>query len=217
MGKISKLKRGDLRDALVEYAMQACKDGHIEVMSLRKAARDLGVSSGAVYRHFADKDALFYEVVKIGFSDLRERFVAIRAEGDKATSREQALKRCFMLSQTYICWANENTALWHMMFGRIGMLCRNETMQNSDLSRYTPFDVSLEVTRDLFTLGLLEKEPDMSDIRFIWSATHGAADLAQSGARMDHTQLDKICADTTVRCLRSIGFEMALPKAPAQQ
>jgi len=166
---------------------------------------------------FADKDALFYEVLKIGFSDLQERFVAIRAKGDKATSKEQALKRCCMLSQTYISWASESTALWHMMFGRIGMLCRNETLQHSDLSRDTPFDVSLKVTRDLFRLELLGKEPDRSDIRCIWSVTHGAADLAQSGVRMLHTQPDQICADTTVRCLRSIGFETAPPKAPAQQ
>lgn len=208
MGSMTKLKRGDLRDALVGYAMKACQDGHIEVMSLRKAARDLGVSSGAVYRHFPDKDSLFHEVVRIGFFDLRERFLVVRPEGDQAKTQEQAIERCFTLARTYILWANENTALWHMMFGRIGMMCRDEIMLNPDLSRYTPFDVSLEITRDLFRLGLLKSEPDMSDIRYMWSATHGAADLAQSGARMDFEQLDQICEDTALRNLRSIGLHL---------
>jgi len=208
MGRIAKLKRGDLRDALVEYALKACKDGHIEVMSLRKAARDLGVSSGAVYRHFPDKDSLFHEVVKIGFFDLRERFLAIRPEGDIATTNEQAIERCFTLARTYILWANENTALWHMMFGRIGMMCRDGIMQNPELSRYTPFDVSLEVTRDLYHMGLLQAEPDMSDVRYVWSATHGAADLTISGARMDFEQIDQICEDTALRNLRAIGLHL---------
>ena len=129
MGEVVKLKRGDLRDALIDYALQATRDGHIEVMSLRQAARDLGVSSGAVYRHFADKDALFSEIVKIGFFDLRERFLAIRAEGDAAKTNQQAIARCFKLARTYIHFAIENTALWHMMFGRVGMQCKEELMK----------------------------------------------------------------------------------------
>ncbi|MCP5072441.1 MAG: TetR/AcrR family transcriptional regulator [Rhodobacteraceae bacterium] len=208
MGKVVKLKRGDLRDALIDYALQAAKDGHIEVMSLRQAARDLGVSSGAVYRHFADKDALFSEIVKIGFFDLRERFLAIRPEGDAAKTAEQAIERCFALARTYIHYAHENTALWHMMFGRAGMQCRDELMQDPELARYTPFDVSLEITRDLFRLGLLPQEPDLHDIRYMWSAVHGAADLAQSGARMDFEQLDEICDGTARRNLRSVGLDL---------
>lgn len=211
MAQVVKLKRGDLRDALIAYAMQACKDGHIEVMSLRQAARDLGVSSGAVYRHFPDKDALFFEVVHIGFFEMRERFLSIRPEGDIAKTKEQAIERCFALAYNYINWASENTALWHMMFGRIGMMCREVIVQDPDLMRYTPFDVSLEVVRDLFRLGLLSVEPTMADVRFMWSATHGAADLAQSGARLDHEQLDQICHDTAVRNLRSIGVEIDSP------
>ncbi|MCP5086692.1 MAG: TetR/AcrR family transcriptional regulator [Rhodobacteraceae bacterium] len=208
MGEVVKLKRGDLRDALIDYALQATKDGHIEVMSLRQAARDLGVSSGAVYRHFADKDALFSEIVKIGFFDLRERFLAIRPEGDAAKTPEQAVERCFTLARTYIRFAHENTALWHMMFGRAGMQCRDELMQDPELARYTPFDVSMEITRDLFRLGLLTDEPDLHDIRYMWSATHGAADLAQSGARMDFEQLDEICDETARRNLRSVGLDL---------
>ncbi len=211
MAQVVKLKRGDLRDALIAYAMQACKDGHIEVMSLRQAARDLGVSSGAVYRHFPDKDALFFEVVNIGFFEMHDRFLAVRPEGDVAKNRQQAIERCFALARTYINWASENTALWHMMFGRIGMMWREKMIQDPELIRYTPFDVSLEVTRDLYRLGMLQAEPTMADIRFMWSATHGAADLAQSGARLDHEQLDQICHDTTVRNLRSIGLEVEAP------
>jgi len=143
MGKVVKLKRGDLRQALIEYALNATKQGHIEVMSLRQAARDLGVSSGAVYRHFADKDALFAEIVKIGFFDLRARFLAIRPEGDAAKTEDQAIGRFFQLAHGFIHWAYENTALWHMMFGRVGMQCRDKLMKDPELARYTPLDVAL--------------------------------------------------------------------------
>lgn len=209
MAQTLKLKRGDLRDALIQYALQATKDGHIEVMSLRQAARDLGVSSGAVYRHFADKDTLLAEIVKIGFFDLREKFVTIRPEGAIAKSPEQAIARCRATCRTYITFAHENNALWHMMFGRVGMMCRDELMTDPDLKRYTPFDVGMELGRDLHRVGLLDHEPDIADNRYIWSAIHGAADLAQSGARLDSDHLDQIIEDTVQRNMRMLGINLS--------
>ena len=209
MGEVLKLKRGDLRDALIDYALQATRDGHIEVMSLRQAARDLGVSSGAVYRHFADKDTLLAEIVKIGFFDLREKFLNVRPEGATAETPKQAVGRCFELARVYITFAHENNALWHMMFGRVGMICRDELMQDPELKRYTPFDVGREIGKDLFRLGLLPKEPNIADSRYIWSAIHGAADLAQSGARLDFEQLDEIINGTVERNLRAMGLDLS--------
>lgn len=208
MGEAHKLKRGDLRDALVEYALQATRDGHIEVMSLRQAARDLGVSSGAVYRHFADKDTLLAEIVKIGHCVLRGKFIAIRPEGAIAKTPQQAIDRCHDFVRTYITFAYENNALWHMMFGRIGMICREEMIKNPDLARYTPFDIGMELCRDLHRNGLTTRQPDVADNRYIWSAIHGAADLAQSGARLDHTELDQIITDTFHRNMRAIGLDL---------
>ncbi|MEM6619391.1 MAG: TetR/AcrR family transcriptional regulator [Pseudomonadota bacterium] len=208
MGEVLKLKRGDLRNALVDYALDAARDGHIEVMSLRQAARDLGVSSGAVYRHFSDKDALLMEMVRLGFFDVRERFLRIRPEGAVATSKREAIDRCFQLARTYIEFAHENAALWHMMFGRVGMLCRTEIMQDPELARYTPFDVCVEINRDLYRAGLLLREPTLSDVRYQWSATHGAADLTQSGARLDHQNLDQIIMETVHRNLLSVGIDL---------
>ncbi|MEM7441480.1 MAG: TetR/AcrR family transcriptional regulator [Pseudomonadota bacterium] len=208
MGEVVKLKRGDLRDALIDYALEATKEGHIEVMSLRQAARDLGVSSGAVYRHFADKDSLLMEIVRIGFFDIRERFYAIRPEDAVAKTKSEAIDRCFRLGRTYIMFAFENNALWHMMFGRVGMMCREEVMQDPELRRYTPFDVCRELTFDLHRVGLLEREPTLADVRYQWSATHGAADLAQSGARQDHEQLDQVIDDTVRRNLLAVGLDL---------
>lgn len=206
MGTVTKLKRGDLREALVDYALQATKDGHIEVMSLRQAARDLGVSSGAVYRHFPDKDTLFFEIVKIGFLDLRTRFLAVRPEGKPATTKTEGLRRAVALGHTYIRFAHENVALWHMMFGRIGLMCREELMQDDDLRRYTPFDVCVGVVTDLWNLGLLDHEPDFQDVRYLWSATHGAADLALSGARLDGEELDLVIRETVWRNMKALGM-----------
>lgn len=206
MGQVIKLKRGDLRQAVIDYAARAALDGHIEVMSLRQAARDLGVSSGAVYRHFADKDSLLVEIVLMGHIELREKFFTARPEGNNAKDAETIIDRARQITTYYIEFAHEKPALWHMMFGRIGMLARQHVMKDPDLMRYTPLDAVGENLKDLYRLGLINVKPDVSDVRFVWSATHGAADLAQSGLRMDSDQLERVIEETVVRSLRSVGY-----------
>jgi len=209
MGLVMKLKRGELREALLEYAMDAVEHGTIEVMSLRQAARDLGVSSGAVYRHFADKESLLHEVTMEGFLDLKARFRAIRPEDDPATSLDQVMGRLRQITETYIGFALERTAMWHMMFGRIGAACRDQMMQEPEMSHYTPFDVVMACLQEFHALGGTAEALTEADVRFCWSAVHGAADLAQSGARLDADQIDQVIEDTHRRNLRALGYQGA--------
>ena len=210
MAQCLPLKRGDLRDALVAYARQQTEQGCINAMSLRAAARDLGVSSGAVYRHFDDKDALLKAVAHEGFMQLRQIFFRIRAEGQVAASAEQAVARTYMIGRAFMQFAQGNPTLWRMMFGRIGVMCRQDHMKDDDLMRYTLLDVARESFRDLYRLGGLPRDPDMSDTRFVWSALHGAADLTQSGARLDGVDPEEVADQTTHRCLLALGCPQAL-------
>lgn len=207
------LRRGDLRDALVVYARRATDQGQIDSMSLRAAARDLGVSSGAVYRHFCDKDALLKAVVHQGFLHLREVFFEIRAEGSVATSAEQSVARAFEMGRAFVGFAYGNPTLWRMMFGRIGVLCREDLKHDPELMRYTVLDCTVENCRDMHRLGGFADPPEMEDIYFLWSAIHGAADLAQSGVRSDGSAPLHVADETTERSLRALGCSKALIKS----
>lgn len=213
MNEVRPLRRGDLRDALVVYARRATDDGHIDSMSLRAAARDLGVSSGAVYRHFCDKDALLKAVVHQGFMQLRTTFFTIRGEGEVGTSGEHAVARSFAMGRAFVNFAYDNPTLWRMMFGRIGVICREEMRQDPELMRYTVLDCTIENCRDLYKLGGLPEPPDRTDIYFMWSAIHGAADLAQSGVREDGSEPLLVADQTTERSLRAIGCRRELISA----
>lgn len=49
---------GDLREALIQAALDLVAERGADGFSMREASRRAGVSSGAPYRHFADNDAL---------------------------------------------------------------------------------------------------------------------------------------------------------------
>lgn len=204
------LKRGDLRNALICYARVETDAGRIDHMSLRAAARDLGVSSGAVYRHFDDKDALLKAVAHQGFEEIRARFVSIRPEGKPAETAEMAISRAFRMGRAFVRFAHEQPALWRMMFGRIGLLCRKDKESDPAQMGYTVLDCTFENMRDLHRLGGTSDEPTLEDTRFFWSAIHGAADLSQCKMRVDDCCMDEVADQTTARSLRALGCDRAL-------
>src|SRR6266540_5232917 len=55
---------GDLRRALVDAAIELVRDRGPDGFTLREAARRVGVSQTAPYRHFATKDALLAAVAE---------------------------------------------------------------------------------------------------------------------------------------------------------
>jgi AcrR family transcriptional regulator len=67
---------GDLRDALVRAALEILEDSTVTEVSVRAAARRAGVSTGAPYRHFADRDALLSAVAAVGYRELAGALVA---------------------------------------------------------------------------------------------------------------------------------------------
>src|SRR3954462_15106324 len=68
---------GDLANALTTAATQLARDGGPEAVVLREAARKVGVSATAAYRHFAGYDDLIHAVKECAQDDLAE---AMRTE-----------------------------------------------------------------------------------------------------------------------------------------
>jgi AcrR family transcriptional regulator len=68
---------GDLRRALVEAALALVRERGADGFTLREAARRVGVSQTAPYRHFETKEALLAAVAESGFSGLLETLEAL--------------------------------------------------------------------------------------------------------------------------------------------
>lgn len=63
---------GNLRESLIGITMEQAEARGIADISLRSIAKQAGVSAPALYRHFADKDALLVAVAEQGFQELRD-------------------------------------------------------------------------------------------------------------------------------------------------
>ena len=69
----SRYHHGDLRAALLDAARRLVARHGPDGFTMARAAREAGVSSGAPYRHFADRAALMTALARQGEDELRRR------------------------------------------------------------------------------------------------------------------------------------------------
>ena len=115
MNKTEVLKRyhhGNLREALLDTAIEQLHEGGVENLSLRALARAVGVSQTAPYRHFEDKSELLAAMATNGYRDLLR---ALRETGDAAGDCPK--EQLFAFAHAYVDYAANNPQLFKLMFG----------------------------------------------------------------------------------------------------
>jgi len=166
---------GNLKEALVSYTLSAADRGELADLSVRKAARDLGVSPGAAYRHFPDKDALMRTVAERGFDQLADVFENTVPFNTKAHDSEGARARFLSLAMAYTDFARSRTELWRLMFGPLGFT----PISNGDRpSTYDWLGKCLDELAEFDEIAPLKAGHQF----FAWSAIHGLSDLQRSSA-----------------------------------
>ena len=161
---------GNLKEALVDYTLNAADEGLLADLSVRRAARDLGVSPGAAYRHFPDKNALLRSVAERGFDALATAFEGVVPFESGARNAADARKRFIALAMAYVSFANARTELWRLMFGPFGMA------PGTTSDRPSTYDWLGKSLTELAHYKLI-KSPEAGAQFFVWSAIHGVSDL----------------------------------------
>ncbi|MEM9248200.1 MAG: TetR/AcrR family transcriptional regulator [Pseudomonadota bacterium] len=181
---------GNLKEALVSYTLSAADNGGLSDLSVRKAARDLGVSPGAAYRHFPDKNALLRTVASLGFDALAETFEHAVPFDSSARDAKEARARFVKLALAYSDFAHRRRELWRLMFGPLG---RSPSLASGRPSTYEWLGKCLI---ELASFGII-KDPQPEDQFFAWSAIHGLSDLQRPPTIADPPQdalVERHCA-----------------------
>ena len=159
---------GDLREALLQAAMQAAEHGGQDAVSFSALARTLGVSQAAPYRHFADRGALLTELGERGFQALGE---AIRA----ALAADTARSRLGRLAHAYKDFGLERPGLYQVMFAS-GIMPVADPGGPLKLAAKACFDLMLETLHP----GLEEVARRFFGLK-IWASVHGIVTMVEQG------------------------------------
>jgi AcrR family transcriptional regulator len=184
---------GDLRNALVASAVRLIETSGTSSFSLREAARDVGVSANAAYRHFDDKSALMTAVAAFGFRQLATQMVAAMATAAAHRAKEPASVAGFKaVGRAYVEFAVAHPELFRVMFGACGVECRKAGP--GDDATADPWSLLGQSLDALVADGLLATERRPSTELKAWSVVHGFASLALDGLASMPTAADRALA-----------------------
>lgn len=160
---------GDLKTALKKAALKLIRQKGPRGFSLNEASRLAGVTVGAPYRHFADKDALLAEIICDGNVLLaHEVGAAIQKEGG---IREQMLQA----GMAYLRFSVDHADYFSLMFhSGIDKSKYPEVQRSAEEAFHTISDLTRrsESTTELAQLRALSA----------WALVHGLATLNAEGA-----------------------------------
>lgn len=161
---------GNLRDALVDAAIDLIASKGPGGVTFAEAARAAGVSAAAPYRHFPDRDSLMAEVARRGF----ERFTTALSEAWNE-GRPEPVGALMRLGTAYLGFARDEPAFYAAMFDP-GLATRDfpECRSAAD-DAFAVLRRACESVAALARGG--DKPPPLMMALHIWALSHGIASL----------------------------------------
>jgi len=183
----SSYHHGDLRDGLLQAAMEIIQHSGIEGLSMRKLADRVGVSRTAPYHHFRDKQSLLSELALQGFRHYGQQVEQI--VNDRALDAEQHLNQ---FVQAYLRFALQHPQSYELMFGQTLWKSgqASEALRSEAYACFQRFVVLVEYWQQQ---GVLPAEAEA--LRFaqvVWSMLHGLSRLVIDGIYLESSSLDAI-------------------------
>lgn len=169
---------GNLRQALLEHAVELARAGGPDAVVLRDVQRAAGVSNSAAYRHYADRQALLGAVGTYAMTLLGETMVESLAEVPTRGPRDRrAQARLRATGQAYVDFAVAEPGLFRTAFAP-GGIRHTDTTVSPELH---PFMILSGCIDDLVDTGVLAAGRRDGLDEAAWAAVHGLAVLYLDG------------------------------------
>jgi AcrR family transcriptional regulator len=165
---------GDLREALIQAALELIAEKGPVGFTVAEAARSAGVSPAAPYRHFRDRDELIADVARRGF-------VRFEAELDQAWNNglPDPLAAFNRVGKAYLAFARGEPAYYSAMFeAGLPLHAYPDLVEAGERA----FAVLRRAAEALAArLPAAQRPPGLMMGLHIWSLSHGIASLFARG------------------------------------
>ena len=166
---------GDLKNALATAALVQVTQKGGQNLSVREAARAVGVSHASAYRHFPNKDALLAEIGEQGF-----RLLTRAMQDGSAASGGDEIARFIACGIAYVDFAITHRQHLQVMFG--GLIEAPDAHPGLVDASTAAFETLRAHVRAGKASGQIRNEDETVLAIAAWSQVHGFAQLIASGA-----------------------------------
>ena len=190
---------GNLRRALLDEALRTIQTHGVEHLTLRTVGERLGVSRSALYRHFADKQALLATVGTEGFRTLRQVLADAWAHNGRGRVGFEAMARA------YVQFAVAHPSHYRVMFG--GFIESAAKDDHFVTEAKAAFQVLVDALVEQQNAGGIRRDDPVLMARFLWALVHGTAMLVIDGQLPEAAQREALEQYSAERSYASIRQE----------
>ena len=161
----------------IDILTRACElylEGGAEAVSMRRLARDLGVTAPALYRHYDSREEMLLDVVAEAYRRLSERLYG-------ALSGRTPAERLYLAGQAYLDFALDQPKYYEMLYTPAHTLGAEEfpeqvTEQVASVGRFFNDRV-----RECIDAGLFQPLDPADVSRTLWAHAHGLISIYLRG------------------------------------
>ena len=158
---------GDLKNTLILAAAELIEERGSIDFTMSEAARRAGVSSGAPYRHFKDKEDLLARVAELGFIGLHSAINHAIEPHPRGS-----IDRIISSGHAYMRYVTEKAAFYDLMWGEVLV----DTLENTELTTLGAFNELVDLVDDWVKAEQLTNEPRELAVKLM-AMGHGLVSL----------------------------------------
>ncbi len=165
---------GDLKNALIKAGIEILAEEGVGSLSLRKVAKQAGVSHAAPYSHFKDKQALIAAISTEGHLKVHKKISTILEE-----FADDPLRQLIETAYAYLDFGLDETDLFRITFS--GVVEQERDYPALVEIVHTNFAMLRQIAVDCKEIGVFNDAPDELLAQSLWAAVHGLISLLQQG------------------------------------
>lgn len=169
----------DQREKILSCACDLYLSDGLEGFSMRKLARQVGVTAPALYRHYENREHVLADVV-------REAYGEFTAQLYRALEGRTPKERFFRAGEGYLDFALKNARWYQILFtapGRLGMSVLPEDIEAMGCAVHQFW---IDRVRECQDAGILREGDPLQISLTMWAHAHGLLSLYHHGhLRMD--------------------------------
>lgn len=174
---------GDLREQLLLAGEQALLEMPIDDVSLREIARRAGVSHAAPKHHFASMADLLGEIAARGF----QKFVVALGSAAENSKSQTAEDRLYAMGRAYLRFADENSAVYGLMFGQVIKMSMTPALTMSAYEAWSQLENAVAQITGASRASV--------GATYVWSSVHGLSMLKSARRLPPHVSLHAVEED----------------------
>jgi AcrR family transcriptional regulator len=161
-------QKEEVRTSILNVAWQIVTEEGWQALSIRKIAEAIEYSVPVIYDHFANKEAILYELTKQGFNTLNQQLLKAKK---RSTNPEKQLED---MAHAYWEFAFDNIAQYQVMYG-LGIPSCETVLQIPEIGSFT--ELVTQPIKELITKNKNANADPLLKLQTFWSMLHGLVSI----------------------------------------